>query len=75
MMNLLTACDKGASFTVKKINAGGPLKQRLLSFGIIKGAAITLLECSAAKSTYEIKVGKMQIALRREEAELIEVES
>ena len=74
-MTLLTACAKGATFIIKKNNASGPLKQRLLSFGIMKGATITILECSAAKSTYEVKIGKMQIALRREEAELIEVEA
>jgi Fe2+ transport system protein FeoA len=33
-----------------------------------------MLECSATKSTYEVKVGSMRLALRREEAELIEVE-
>jgi len=33
-----------------------------------------VLEHAPAKSTVEIKVGKMQIALRAEEAKLIEVE-
>jgi ferrous iron transport protein A len=73
-MNLLSKCTKGCTATVKKINASGPLKQRLLSFGIMKGASITMLGTSVAKSTYEVKVGKMQLALRRDEAELIEVE-
>ena len=57
-----------------KLHATGPLKQRLMSFGMARGVDIELLEYSATKSTVEIKVGKMRIALRKEEAELIEVE-
>jgi ferrous iron transport protein A len=72
-MTLLSACTKGGIATVVKINAKGPLKQRLISFGLMKGAEVKMLECALTNSTYEIKVGNMNIALRREEAELIEV--
>ena len=74
LMTLLTACSKGGTATVVRINASGALKQRLISFGLMKGVEVQMLECSATKSTYEIKVGSMRLALRREEAELIEVE-
>ena len=74
LMTLLTACTKGGTATIVKINATGALKQRLISFGLMKGARIEMLECSMTKSTYEIKVGNVRLALRREEAELIEVE-
>jgi ferrous iron transport protein A len=72
-MTLLSACSKGGVATVAKINATGPLKQRLISFGLMKGAEVKMLECALTNSTYEIKVGNMSIALRKEEAELIEV--
>jgi ferrous iron transport protein A len=72
-MTLLSACTKGGKATVAKINATGALKQRLISFGLMKGAEITMLECGLTKSTFEIKIGSVNIALRREEAELIEV--
>ena len=58
-----------------KVHASVPLKQRLLSFGMGRGVGIELLEYSPAKSTVEIKIGKMRIALRKEEAELIEVDT
>jgi len=32
-----------------------------------------MLECSPTKSTFEIKVGSVSLALRKEEAALIEV--
>jgi ferrous iron transport protein A len=40
----------------------------------MKGASVTLLEYAPRKSTVEVKVGKMRLALRKEEADLIEVE-
>ncbi len=73
IMTLLTACTRGGKATVVRINATGALKQRLISFGLMKGVEVQMLECSATKSTYEIKVGNVRLALRREEAELIEV--
>ena len=74
-MKTLTQCEKGSSCKVVKIHASGPLKERLMSFGMARGVGIELLEYSPAKKTVEIRVGKMRIALRREEAELIEVDS
>lgn len=72
-MTLLSACSKGRRVKVTKIKATGPLKQRLISFGLMKGAEVFMLECALNNSTYEIKVGNVSLALRREEAELIEV--
>ena len=73
-MNTLTNCPRGCETTIKKLHATGPLKQRLVSFGIMKGAAVTLLEYAPRKSTVEVKVGKMRLALRKEEADMIEVD-
>lgn len=73
-MNTLKDCKKACKVRVVKLNAKSELKQRLISFGIMKEAMIEVLEHAPAKSTIEIKVGKMRIALRAQEAELIEVE-
>ena len=73
-MKTLLDCHKACKVQVVKLNAKTDLKQRLISFGIMKGASIEILEHAPAKSTIEIKVGKMRIALRAEEAKLIEVE-
>ena len=64
----------GEHAKVKKISASSDLKRRLISFGVIKGADLQLLATAPAKSTVEIEVGKMKIALRKEEAKKIEVE-
>ncbi len=70
----LLECKKGDNVCIKKINATDELKQRLISFGIIKGSVLKILNCSPGKSTVEVKVDKTRIALRKEEAKLIEVE-
>lgn len=59
---------------VIKLNAKDELKGRLISFGIMKESVIEVLEHAPGKSTIEIKIGKMRIALRAQEAALIEVE-
>ena len=66
--------EKTSKVKVIKLNAKSDLKQRLISFGIMKDAEIEVLEHAPAKSTIEVKVGKMRIALRAEEAKLIEVQ-
>lgn len=69
----LTECSVGSRKIVTRIQAEGPLKQRLLSMGIIKGATVSILAYSPTKSTVEIRIGTMRLALRREEAQSIEV--
>jgi ferrous iron transport protein A len=73
-MNTLNDCKKACKVKVVKLNAPSDLKQRLISFGIMKETLIEVLEYAPAKSTIEVKVGKMRIALRAQEAKLIEVE-
>jgi ferrous iron transport protein A len=73
-MKKLSTCRRGEKLKVLKLNAKQELKQRFISFGIMKEAVIEVLEHAPGKSTIEIKVGKMRIALRAEEADMIEVE-
>ena len=74
-MKKLLECQKGERVIVKKLNAANELKQRLISFGIMKEAELEVLELAPRKKTIEVKVGKMRIALRAEEAELVEVQN
>ncbi len=58
---------------ISSINCDEILKNRLYSFGIIKGATITVEETTLTKSTIEVKINQSKIALRLKEAEKIEV--
>jgi len=74
-MKTLKDCKKNQKVRVLKLHAPKELKQRLISFGIMKEAILEVIEYAPAKSTIEVKIGKMHLALRAREAELIEVES
>ncbi|MFA6195757.1 MAG: FeoA family protein [Sulfurimonas sp.] len=71
----LSTVARGEKVKVVKLNADTELKQRLISFGIMKETIIEVLEHAPAKSTIEIKVGKTRVALRAKEADMIEVET
>ena len=70
----LTELKKGNRAEILKISADKALKDRLTSFGVMKGEELLLKGCSLAKQTIEIEVGSTLIALRRDEAEKIEIE-
>ena len=61
------------SAEIISINCDKVLKNRLYSFGIIKGAIVKIEELTLTKSTIEIKINQSKIALRLSEAEKIEV--
>jgi len=66
--------QKGNRATIVKIHADKALKDRLSSFGVMRGEELLIKGCSLAKQTMEIEVGSTLIALRKDEAEKIEVE-
>jgi len=70
----LSELTKGNRARIIKINADKALKDRLTSFGVMRGEELLVKGCSLAKQTMEIKVGSTLIALRAEEADKIEVE-
>jgi len=71
---ILTELRKGDRALIRKIHAGPELRNRLHSFGIIPGEWLEVKGCSLARQTMEIEVDRTLIALRKEEAEKIEVE-
>jgi len=73
-MKTILDCELNKIYIVKKLHTNGALRQRLISFGILKGVSIKYLNATNLKGTCEIQVGKMNIALRKEEALKIEVE-
>ncbi len=70
----LSELKKYQEAIVKKVDAPTELKQRLASFGLIKGANVKVIDCSLGKSTIEIMVDGTLLALRAKEAQQIEVE-
>ena len=71
-MNLIDL-EKGNKATIIRIHADKALKNRFNSFGVMRGEVLTVKGCSLAKQTMEIEVGATLIAVRADEAKLIEV--
>ena len=70
---VLSDLRKGDRAEIVKINADKALKDRLSSFGVMRGEIVLIKGCSLAKQTMEIEVGSTLIALRADEADKIEV--
>jgi len=71
----LNELKKKQSAKIISVNCDSVLKNRLYSFGIMKGAIVTIEELTLTKSTIEIKINQSKIALRLSEALKIEVEN
>ena len=71
---ILSELVKGNRAEIVKINADKALRDRLSSFGVMRGEELTVKGCSIAKQTMEIEVGSTLIAVRSDEADKIEVE-
>lgn len=74
MNMVLSELTKGEKAEIIKINADKALRDRLNSFGVMRGEELTVKGCSLAKQTMEIEVGSTLIAVRANEADKIEVE-
>ena len=73
-MNLSQA-KKSEKLKIVTINAQTILKKRLSSLGVIVGKEVEVLETTIQKNTIKIAIGLGSIALRLDEAKLIEVEA
>jgi len=66
--------QKGEKAEIVKIHADKALRNRFNSFGVMRGEELTVKGCSLAKQTMEIEVGSTLIAVRADEAKMIEIE-
>ena len=73
-MRTLFNLKKDEVAIIKKITATGDLRERFISFGITKGSEIALKNCSANRENLEINIDGVYVALRKNEAQKIEVE-
>ncbi len=72
-MNLLDL-KEGDKATIIKIHADKALKDRLNSFGVMRGEILSVKGTTLARQTMEIEVGSTLIAVRADEARRIEIE-
>lgn len=71
---VLSDLRKGNRAEIVKVHADKALRDRLTSFGVMRGEELLIKGCSLARQTMEIEVGSTLIAVRADEAKKIEVE-
>ncbi|MBO6107973.1 MAG: ferrous iron transport protein A [Eubacterium sp.] len=65
----------GSTCTVKKIDGAGPVKRRIMDMGITKGTELYIRKVAPLGDPVEITVRGYELSLRKEDADIIEVES
>ena len=70
----LDELDPGQKAIIKSIGDIGSLKQRLMELGVLCGEPVEMERIAPLGDPIEIRVSDEHIALRREEAQKIEVE-
>lgn len=73
-MTNLKEVSIGSTVKVKKINGEGGLKRHIMDMGITKGVEIYVRKVAPLGDPVEITVRGYELSLRKEYAELIEVE-
>ncbi len=73
-MNTLKNLKVGKSAKVVKVYGEGALRRRIMDMGITKGAEITVRKVAPLGDPIEIRVRGYELSLRKDDAEMIEVE-
>ena len=73
-MKTLKNVAVGQTVTVKKLTGEGPVKRRIMDMGITKGVEIYVRKVAPLGDPVEVTVRGYELALRKADAERIEVE-
>jgi len=73
-MQTLKETKPGETVRVLKIGGGGHVKRRIMEMGITKGVEIYVRKVAPLGDPVEVTVRGYELSLRKEDAELIEIE-
>ena len=73
-MKTLRDIEIGKTATIKKIHGTGALKRRFMDMGITRGTKVYFRKVAPLGDPMEINVLGYELAIRKSDAELIEVE-
>lgn len=73
-MKTLKDAAIGSTCQVKRIHGEGALKRRIMDMGITKGAQIYVRKVAPLGDPVEITVRSYELSIRKNDAELIEIE-
>lgn len=73
-MRTLKGVKIGETVKVVKIHGEGPVKRRIMDMGITKGVEIFVRKVAPLGDPIELTVRGYELSLRKEDAQMIEVE-
>ncbi|MDO4733434.1 MAG: FeoA family protein [Bacillota bacterium] len=73
-MRTLKEIKPGKSATVVKVHGEGALKRRIMDMGVTKGVEIYVRKVAPLGDPVELTLRGYELSIRKEDAELIEVE-
>ena len=73
-MNTLKQVKVGQTCTVKRVHGEGALRRRIMDMGMTKGVEIYVRKVAPLGDPIEITVRDYELSVRKNDAELIEVE-
>jgi ferrous iron transport protein A len=71
---VLTQVKKGCRCRIRRHNAHGAIRQRLLDLGFVPNAEVEMIRCATLGDPLEMRMGDYYVTLRKREADLIEVQ-
>ncbi len=74
MARTLKETKKGETVTVVKLSGSGALKRRIMDMGITKGSTIYIRKVAPLGDPVEVTVRGYELSLRKEDAQMVEVE-
>ncbi len=73
-MKTLREVKSGETVTVVKLNGEGAVKRRIMDMGITKGCSVYIRKVAPLGDPVEITVRGYELSVRKEDAQMIEVE-
>ncbi|MCR4947930.1 MAG: ferrous iron transport protein A [Treponema sp.] len=73
-MKTLREAKIGETVTVTKLNGEGAVKRRIMDMGVTKGVQIYVRKVAPLGDPVEVTVRGYELSLRKQDAEIIEVE-
>ena len=73
-MKTLRETKIGETVKVVKIHGEGPVKRRIMDMGVTKGVEVYVRKVAPLGDPVEVTIRGYELSLRKEDAEMIEVE-
>lgn len=74
-MSTLKDAKIGSTVKVKKVHGNGAIKRRIMDMGITKGVEIYIQKVAPLGDPIEMTVRGYELTLRKDDAQMIEIES